>query len=969
MTRLLVTNIGRLFTATDAGVISGAAVLVEDDRIVWIGAADEPPPAEPDEVVDVEGALVTPGLIDAHTHPVYAGDRLAEISRRSSGASYQEIAAAGGGIRATVAATRSASHAELARLVGGRLRTWLVSGTTTVEAKTGYHLDREGELAAVALLAGLGKQPGMPRVEVTFLAAHDLAPEFAGASDSYDEQADAAAAWCVDAFQAGARFVDVFCDAGYFSVEQARRVLRAGAAAGLRPRIHADELARTGGSLLAAEVGAASADHLLCATAEDADALARAGVVATLCPVTAMALHRVPPARLLADCGVTLALGSDHNPGQSGTTSMSLVVGLAVHVLGLSVDEALRAATVGAAPAVDAPDRGQVRTGMLADLVAWDTDHEGAFAWQLGLAPRQVWKGGVAVDTPAELAPVLRVRARRTGASSVVLRGHGLTPHDVVEVARRDARVTLASETVATLQDSRAVVERLARGDRPVYGITTGFGALSLSHIPPEQRRELQHAVVRSHAAGMGPPVEREVVRAMMLLRARSLAMGYSGVRPVVVQGLLDLLNAGITPVVPEYGSLGASGDLAPLAHMSLSLLGEGDVDVGRDDSDESDDDGDDGGRDSDERDGSVESDDSVDGGRDPSDDSSGRSVRLPAARALREAGLEPLTLEAKEGLALLNGTDGMLGMLLLACRDADGLLATADVAAAMSIEALLGTDRVFAPDLHALRPHPGQAASAANLARLLAGSRIVASHRHDDPRVQDAYSMRCAPQVLGAARDTVDFARMIAGRELDSAVDNPVVMPDGRVESTGNFHGAPLGYACDFLAVALTDVASLAERRIDRLLDATRSAGLPPFLATDAGVNSGLMIAQYTAAALVAESRQLAYPASVDSVPTSGMQEDHVSMGWTAARKLRRVAANTARVIAVELVCAAAGLDFRGPLRPAAGTQAARAVVRGRVAGPGPDRVLAPDLAAAAELVSSGAVSEAVGAAVGPLA
>jgi histidine ammonia-lyase len=510
----------------------------------------------------------------------------------------------------------------------------------------------------------------------------------------------------------------------------------------------------------------------------------------------------------------------------------------------------------------------------------------------------------------------------------VELHGPGLTAEQVVGVARHGTRVALAAEAAERLAAGRARVDRLAAGDEPVYGISTGFGALSLTHIAPGQRRELQRALVRSHAAGLGPPVEPEVVRAMLLLRARSLAMGYSGVRPVVVQRLVDLLDAGITPVVPEYGSLGASGDLAPLAHMSLALLGEGEVLA-------------------------------------PGE---GSGPTRPAGEALRAAGLEPLELEAKEGLALLNGTDGMLGMLLLACADAARLLATADVAAAMSVEALLGTDRVFAPELHALRPHPGQTTSAANLARLLAGSAIVASHRHHDPRVQDAYSMRCAPQVLGAARDTLDFARTVADRELAAAVDNPVILADGRVESTGNFHGAPLGYACDFLAIALTDVASLAERRIDRLLDATRSAGLPPFLAPEPGVNSGLMIAQYTAAGLLAESRQLAYPASVDSTPTSGMQEDHVSMGWTAARKLRRVAANTAAVIGIELVCAAAGLDLRAPLRPAAGTGAARAALRACVAGPGPDRVLAPDLAAAHALVDDGSVLTAVADAVGPI-
>jgi len=509
--------------------------------------------------------------------------------------------------------------------------------------------------------------------------------------------------------------------------------------------------------------------------------------------------------------------------------------------------------------------------------------------------------------------------------TGVVVRGPGLSPADVVAVARADAPVSLAAEAVERMARNRQLVERMVDGGEPVYGISTGFGALATTSVPPEKRSQLQHSVVRSHAAGMGPPVEREVVRAMMLLRARSLAMGYSGVRPSVVEGLLGLLNAGLTPTVPEYGSLGASGDLAPLAHVSLALLGEGEVTT-----------------------------------------SDGRLV--PAGSALAAAGLTPVQLETKEGIALINGTDGMLGMVLLAGEDARRLLATADVAAAMSIEALLGTDRAFAPDLQALRPHPGQAASASNLTRLLAGSDIVSSHREDDPRVQDAYSMRCAPQVVGAARDTLQFADAVARRELDSAIDNPVVLPDGRVESNGNFHGAPLGYACDFLAIALTDVAAIAERRVDRLLDATRSIGLPAFLAEDPGVNSGLMIAQYTAAALVAECRQLAYPASVDSVPTSGMQEDHVSMGWTAARKLRRVVVDVSRVVGVELMCAAAGLDLRAPLRPAAGTAAARELIRSCVAEPGVDRFLAPDLAAVEGLVRSGAVLDSVIEAIGSL-
>ncbi|HSC04865.1 MAG TPA: histidine ammonia-lyase [Solirubrobacteraceae bacterium] len=507
----------------------------------------------------------------------------------------------------------------------------------------------------------------------------------------------------------------------------------------------------------------------------------------------------------------------------------------------------------------------------------------------------------------------------------VELTPEGVVAGDVVAVAREDAAVFLGAAARAEMERSAAVVAARADADEPAYGISTGFGSLALVRIPASARVELQRSLIRSHASGMGPPIEREVVRAMMLLRARSLAMGRSGARPVVVERMLALLGAGITPFVPEHGSLGASGDLAPLAHCALVLTGEGSV---------------------------------VDGA----------GVVRPAEEALASAGIEPLELGAKEGLALINGTDGMLGMLVLACVDLAALLRVADIAAAMSVEALLGTDRAFAEDLIALRPQPGQVASATNLRALLAGSEIVASHRFGDPRVQDAYSLRCAPQVIGAARDALTFASGVADVELRSAIDNPMVLPDGRVESCGNFHGAPVGLACDFLAIAAAEVGAIAERRTDRLLDGARSHGLPPFLAADPGVDSGMMLAGYTQAAMVAENRRLAAPASVDSLPTSAMQEDHVSMGWGAARKLRAVVVNLTRIVAVELCCAARGLDLRAPLQPAAGTGAALSVLRSRVPGPGPDRFLAPELTAVESLVSSRSVLDAVEAAVGPL-
>ncbi|HUA49102.1 MAG TPA: histidine ammonia-lyase [Solirubrobacteraceae bacterium] len=514
-----------------------------------------------------------------------------------------------------------------------------------------------------------------------------------------------------------------------------------------------------------------------------------------------------------------------------------------------------------------------------------------------------------------------------TGApqQGVELRPDGVLAGDVVAVARGDVPVTLGAAARAEMERSAAVVAARAAADEPAYGISTGFGSLALVRIPAAARVELQRSLIRSHAAGMGPPIEREVVRAMMLLRARSLAMGRSGARPVVVERMLALLAARVTPFVPEYGSLGASGDLAPLAHCALVLTGEGSV---------------------------VADDGSL----------------VSAAEALAEAGVRPLELTAKEGLALINGTDGMLGMLVLAVWDLERLLRAAELAAAMSVEALLGTDRAYDADLIALRPQPGQVDSAANLRALLAGSEIVASHREGDPRVQDAYSLRCAPQVIGAARDVLAFARGVASVELRSAIDNPMVLPDGRVESCGNFHGAPVGLACDYLAMGAAEVGAIAERRTDRLLDASRSHGLPAFLAADPGVDSGMMLAGYTQAALVAENRRLAAPASVDSVPTSAMQEDHVSMGWGAARKLRVVVANLARVVAVEVCCAARALDLRAPLTPAPGTAAALAVLRSRVPGPGPDRYLAPELAAVEALVRSGALVDAVEAAIGPL-
>src|ERR1700733_5068672 len=515
------------------------------------------------------------------------------------------------------------------------------------------------------------------------------------------------------------------------------------------------------------------------------------------------------------------------------------------------------------------------------------------------------------------MVPLVTAPGDHRGVNNVIVGTGPLSFAEVVAVARNGAAVTISAEAQAEIAASRKVIEALADDSAPHYGVSTGFGALATKHIPPESRAQLQRSLVRSHAAGSGPEVEPEVTRAMMLLRLSTLATGRTGVRLATAQTYARMLTAGITPVVREYGSLGCSGDLAPLAHCALAAMGEGEVRV-------------------------------LAGQR--------AGTLMPAADALAAAGIEPVVLAEKEGLALINGTDGMLGMLVLAAADLRALLKTADITAAMSVEALLGTDAPFAADLQALRPHPGQAASAANFRALLNASPMVASHKGpDDTRVQDAYSLRCSPQVHGAARDTLEHAETVAGRELASAIDNPVVTLDGRVVSNGNFHGAPVGYVLDFLAIAAADLASIAERRTDRMLDTHRSHGLSPFLADDPGVDSGHMIAQYTSAGIVSELKRLAAPASVDSIPSSALQEVQVSLGWSAARKLRRAVDGLTRVLAIELLTAARALDLRAPLSPAAATGAVVAGLRETAQGPGADRYLAPEIEAAVRYVASG--------------
>jgi histidine ammonia-lyase len=523
----------------------------------------------------------------------------------------------------------------------------------------------------------------------------------------------------------------------------------------------------------------------------------------------------------------------------------------------------------------------------------------------------------VAVNVPAGV---------RASPVTVVLDGGPLALEDVAAVARDGAGARVGEEAARRVGEARRFVDELVGASTPIYGITTGVGKLKDVVIPRDQRAELQRNLVLSHAGGVGPPLTETETRALMLLLAASLARGASGVRREVVDAVVACLNARVHPVVPEQGSVGSSGDLAPLAHVALCLIGEGDA----------------------WRDGAT----------------------VPARAALADAGLAPLRLEAKEGLALLNGTHLMAGLGALAVLEAARLASLADVAGAMSLEALMGTNTAFDARIHALRPHPGQHACAANLRALTADSGIIASHA-DCTRVQDAYSLRCMPQVHGAAREAIAFARAMLERELGSVTDNPLVFAaDREVLSGGNFHGEPLGLALDTLAIGLAQLGGIAERRIDRLVNPLVSDGLPAFLAPAGGLNSGYMIAQYVAAALASELKTLAHPASVDSIPTSALQEDYNAMGAGAALKARRAVANVRRILAIELLLAAQALDFRAPLTPGRGSAAAHRAVRARIPALTGDRYLKADLDAALAALEDGSVLAAAEAAVGaPLA
>ncbi len=498
------------------------------------------------------------------------------------------------------------------------------------------------------------------------------------------------------------------------------------------------------------------------------------------------------------------------------------------------------------------------------------------------------------------------------------INGNDLSFDDLRQVVYERCEVILASAARSKVAAAREVVEKLLRENRVAYAINTGVGKLSDVHIEPAQNRQLQVNLIRSHSAGVGEPLSQEETRAMMLLRANSLAKGFSGIRAEVIDLICAMLNHGVHPVVPSQGSVGASGDLAPLAHLALAMIGEGEVWA--------------------------------------------KNGRAPAAEVLKNAGIKPLLPEAKEAISLINGTQAMLAVGTLALLAAETLAETADVLGAMSLDALHGTDVAFDERIHAARPHAGQMKVAANLRRLIVGSQIRESHK-DCGRVQDAYSLRCIPQVHGAVRDTLEFCRKTFAIEMNSAVDNPLVFVSGGAEgdiiSGGNFHGEPLAFALDYMAIALSALAGISERRIERLVNPALNEGLPPFLAGDAGINSGFMMPQVTAAALASENKVLAHPASVDSITTSGNKEDYVSMGMAAAIKLKKVIANTTHVLAIEACAAAQALDFLAPLKSSEVLQRAHTAIRKVSPTIEKDRVFAEDFANIANLIRSGALAK----------
>eukprot|EP01037_Dinobryon_pediforme_P014095 gene14095-14214_t len=845
----------------DIGDIRNGAIGCVNGQITFVGAqAELPATADGQEIVDCGGRWITPGLIDAHSHIVHGGNRAAEFEQRLGGASYEDIAKAGGGIVSTVRATRNASQAELVASALPRLDALIAEGLTTIEIKSGYGLNLETELNMLRAARQLGHVRPV-HITTTFLGAHALPPE---TSDKDAYISDACAILDVIHAEKLADAVDGFCESIAFSSAQISRVFDKARSLGLPVKLHADQLSNSGGAALAAKFGALSADHVEYTDEAGVIAMAKSGTVATLLPGAFYFIRETqkPPVQLFRKHQVPMALATDNNPGTSPLTSLLLTMNMGATLFRLTVEECLAGVTRNAAKALGRKDIGTLEVGKSCDLAIWNIE-DIAELWRL------IYEGASLTLDPACLPAV-----------------------------------AASAATVAAI---------VAKGE-PVYGINTGFGKLASIRIDAADLATLQRNIVLSHAAGIGEAMPVPIVRLMMALKLASLARGASGISLTTLKLLENLLQAGLTPVVPAKGSVGASGDLAPLSHMTAAMIGVGHFIV--------------------------------------------NGEKVEATKALQEAGLAPLTLGPKEGLALLNGTQFSTANALAGLFEAETLFQSALMTGALSTDAARGSDAPFDPRIHSLRGHRGQIETAAALRNLMSGSAIRASHLLGDERVQDPYCLRCQPQVMGAALDILRQAATTLAIEANGVSDNPLVFADtGEALSGGNFHAEPVAFAADIIALAICEIGSIAERRIAMLVDPALS-GLPAFLTPKPGLNSGFMIPQVTAAALVSENKQMAYPASVDSIPTSANQEDHVSMAAHGARRLRAMAENAFGVIAIELLAAAQGCDFHAPLASSPILEALRMGLRKLVPHLDEDRHFHPDIETALELVRSGAIA-----------
>ena len=882
------------------GIVERGAVATRNGQIAFAGLQDELPSVLLDRarIIDCEGRWITPGLVDCHTHLVYGGDRAGDFEMRLSGASYEEIARAGGGILSTVRATRAASEDKLVGSAMRRLDALIAEGVTTIEVKSGYGLETAAERKSLRVARRLGELRPVS-VRATFLAAHAIPPEFIERREAY---LDAVVGATMPALvnEGLVEAVDAFCESIAFSVPEVVRVFDAARSLGLPVKLHADQLSNGGGAKLAAEFHALSADHLEYTDETGVEAMGRAGVVAVVLPGAFYTLRerQAPPVSLFRKHRVPIAVATDFEPWH----------------LAADVDPAC-GQHGGDAVRSDGrrmPLRRHAPCGRGARPRCRDRD---ARDRQMGGFGHLGGRTTGRTRLSSGLQSLARPRLERP--MSVMLRPGEARLGDWRAIWREE-QVALDPTCRDNVAAGAAAIQRiLARGE-PVYGINTGFGKLAGVRIDLADLSRLQRNIVLSHATGVGEATPSPVTRLMMALKLGSLAQGASGVRPETIDCIAAMLDRGVTPVVPAQGSVGASGDLAPLAHMAAAMIGVG---------------------------GAV-LDDRV----------------MPAAEALAAAGIEPLVLQPKEGLALLNGTQFSTAHALVGLFEAETLFRSALATGALSLDAARGSDAPFDPRIHALRRHRGQRETAEALRALVAGSEIRASHRLGDPRVQDPYCLRCQPQVMGAALDLLRQAAATLADEANSVSDNPLVFAeDDEALSGGNFHAEPVAFAADVIALALCEIGSLAERRIAMLVDPALS-GLPAFLTPNPGLNSGFMLAQVTAAALVSENKQRAYPASVDSIPTSANQEDHVSMAAHAARRLSPMAGNAFSVIGVEWLVAAQGCDFHTPMRSSAPLEALRARLRRHIAHLEDDRYLHPEIAAASRLAREGAIIEAVG-------